>query len=209
MESKNIYSFWGKTPGLYKAGTFLTFMGREKKIRCQAIEKLDLKEGDTVLDICCGTGLNFPYLLEKVGKTGKIIGVDLSKEMLQSAQRSIDKKGWRNIQLINKDVTKLSLPSESVDGIFSSLGISTILNQKKALEKAKDILKINSKIVVLDAESFSGIWKILNIFIVPAYKKLALWDYKDNVIKSFTSVFPEHNIEEYNLKTIYILTGKR
>jgi len=44
---------------------------------------------------------------------------------------------------------------------------------------------------------------------VPAYKKLALWDYKDKVIKSFAEVFLKYKIEEYNLKTIYILTGKK
>ena len=209
QQNKNIYSFWGKRPNLYNKGAFLTFMGRGKKIRRKAIENLGLREGDTVLDLCCGTGLNFPYLLEKVGKTGKIIGVDLSKEMLQAARKNINKNGWQNIQLINENATKLSLLPESVDGIFSSLGISTIPNQKKALGRAKNILKENKKIVVLDAKSFSGIWKILNILIVPAYKKLALWDYKDKVIKSFAEVFLKYKIEEYNLKTIYILTGKK
>ena len=116
-------------------------MGRGKKIRRKAIENLGLREGDTVLDLCCGTGLNFPYLLEKVGKTGKIIGVDLSKEMLQATRKNINKNGWQNIQLINENATKLSLLPESVDGIFSSLGISTIPNQKKALGRAKNILK--------------------------------------------------------------------
>lgn len=209
MNRNNIYSFCGRNSGLYRAGSFITFLGREKKLRKKAIIKLDLKKGDTVLDLCCGTGLNFPYLLEEIGPEGRIVGFDYSKEMLSAAKKSIEKNKWQNIELIHGNAEELPLPKESFNGVFSSLGISTVQNQEKALDRAKDVLKENKKIVILDAESFSGIWKILNILIKPAYKKLADWDYKKNVTQSFAEIFPKFEAEEFNLGTIYILSGQK
>lgn len=204
---KNIYSFWGRNPGFYKTASFVTFLGRERKLRKKVIDKLDLKPGDKVLDLCCGTGLNFPYLLEKVGKGGEIIGFDLSKEMLFAAEKAIKQNKWNNIKLIRGDATRLSLAKASFDGILSTLGLSTIPDHEKAMMKAKEVLKLNKKMVVLDAESFSGVWRLLNPLIKYSYKKWADWDYKKNIIYTFSNAFPKFSKEEFNLGTIYILTG--
>ncbi len=64
--------------------------------RKQAISRLNLKPGDTVVDIGCGTGLNFPFLYQAVTSRGKIIGVDLSEEMLAQAKQTIEKNQWSN-----------------------------------------------------------------------------------------------------------------
>ncbi|WP_411285641.1 class I SAM-dependent methyltransferase [Lapillicoccus sp.] len=57
-------------------------VGRER-----AIPALHLREGSRVLDIGCGTGLNFPRLLAAVGRSGQVVGVDHSGEMLEVARR--------------------------------------------------------------------------------------------------------------------------
>ena len=49
------------------------------------IEFLDLKRGDTVVELGCGTGLNFPLLQQRIGDEGKIIGVDITDKMLENA----------------------------------------------------------------------------------------------------------------------------
>ena len=60
---------------------------REQRFRKMAVEALGLKPGDRVVEIGCGTGLNFPLLQQKVGRAGRIIGVDLTDAMLAQARK--------------------------------------------------------------------------------------------------------------------------
>lgn len=61
---KKVYSFWGRFSSLYNAQDFITFLGRAKTIRSKAVAKIGLKKGDKVLEVACGSGKNFPYLVE-------------------------------------------------------------------------------------------------------------------------------------------------
>lgn len=69
----------------------------ERRYRRETVSALGLHAGDTVIDLACGTGLNFPLLVRTVGAAGKIIGVDISPEMLAQARRRIERSDWRNI----------------------------------------------------------------------------------------------------------------
>src|SRR5215475_7326109 len=65
--------------------------------RLRAIQALDLRAGDSVIDIACGTGLNFRLIEEGIGPDGRIVGVDLTDAMLARAQDRIDANHWRNV----------------------------------------------------------------------------------------------------------------
>jgi arsenite methyltransferase len=69
-------------------------------IRATTIEQLQLKPGDTVLDVGCGTGLSFELLRQKVGESGKVIGFDQSPDMLEIANKRIASHGWNNVQTV-------------------------------------------------------------------------------------------------------------
>src|ERR1700728_2574877 len=68
--------------------------------RLRAVQALGLRPGDTVVDIACGTGLNFPLLEKVVGPGGRIVGVDLTDAMLARAQDRIAANGWGNVSLV-------------------------------------------------------------------------------------------------------------
>ena len=70
------------------------------KYRKLAVQKLQLKQGSTVVEIGCGTGLNFPLLVHAVGREGKVIGVDLTDKMLAMARARVAKNDWTNVELV-------------------------------------------------------------------------------------------------------------
>lgn len=205
-----IYSFWGRAPFIYNTLNIITFLGKEDFLRKKTVVNVGLKRGDTVLDIACGFGVNFPNLRQAVGKKGKIIGFDYTQAMLDAAERIyIRNKGWKNIKLIQGDAAELDLKAESVDGIISTLGISAIPRHFQALKRAKYSLKKGGKIVILDANLFSGIMKIFNPLLKLSYIISASWDYKKDIIGDFSKLFSDNEITHYNQGTMYILKGTK
>src|SRR6266567_7248680 len=79
--------------------------------RLRAVQALGLRPGDSVVDIACGTGLNFPLIEEAIGPDGRIVGVDLTDAMLARAQHRIEANGWSNISLVRADAAEFEFPT--------------------------------------------------------------------------------------------------
>jgi len=128
-----------------------------KKARNYAIKELQLKNGQTVLNVPCGTGVNFKYFNEYLNNSGLIIGIDLSSGMLDKAKQKIEKNGWTNIETELNDATKidrnwLDYRNEqiTVDAVFCDLGLSGLPEWRKIIDNMISILKPNGRIVILD-----------------------------------------------------------
>ena len=80
--------------------------------RLRAVQALGLRAGDSVIDIACGTGLNFPLIEEVIGPDGRIVGVDLTDAMLARAQERIETNGWSNVSLVQADAVDFDFPAE-------------------------------------------------------------------------------------------------
>jgi len=98
---------------------------REQAYRKKAVKALNLHSGDTVVEIGCGTGLNFPLLQREVGSTGRIIGVDLTDHMLDQARKRVARKGWSNVELVQVDAAKYQF-LQNASGIISTFAITLI-----------------------------------------------------------------------------------
>ncbi|GER48749.1 menaquinone biosynthesis methyltransferase ubiE [Striga asiatica] len=113
------------------------------------------KEGDKVLDVCCGSG-DLSFLLSlKVGINGKVTALDFSKELLDiaaSRQRewSKSKPCYKNIEWIHGDAVALPFPDSSFDAATISYGLRNVVDRKKALEEMVRVLKSGAKLSVLD-----------------------------------------------------------
>ncbi|HWA54232.1 MAG TPA: methyltransferase domain-containing protein [Solirubrobacterales bacterium] len=129
--------------------------------RRRAVAALGLKPGDTVLEMGAGTGRNFPYLIEAVGPSGTIIGVDASPGMLAEAGKLIDRNGWSNVELLHQDGAQLDLDRE-VDGVLFSLSYSAMPEPRPALARAWQRLRPASRVVIMDAGlTQGGPWHLL------------------------------------------------
>src|ERR1700761_1536576 len=78
--------------------------------RLQAVQALGLRPGDSVVDIACGTGLNFSLIEQAIGPGGRIVGVDLTEAMLDQAQQRIETNDWHNISLVHVDAAEFDFP---------------------------------------------------------------------------------------------------
>ena len=71
-----------------------------RDIQRRAVERLALRPGNRVLDVACGTGINFADVLERIGPEGALVGVDLSADMLSQARERARDEGWENVELV-------------------------------------------------------------------------------------------------------------
>lgn len=122
---------------------------REYAYRKKAVRALELKPGDTVVEIGCGTGLNLSLLQKAVGPSGKIIGVDLTGEMLDRARKRIDGKGWTKVELVRCDAASFRFP-ENLGGVLSTFAITLIPEFDQIIRNGAESLSPGKKFVILD-----------------------------------------------------------
>lgn len=84
-----------------------------------ALTQLALQPGETVLDVACGTGLNFAGIRRAIGPQGRLIGIEQSPEMLDVARKRVASHAWRNIELIESAAEQADLPSDADAALFS------------------------------------------------------------------------------------------
>jgi len=128
---------------------------REPSYKRKAIAALDLRLGDTVVDIGCGTGLNFAYLQNVVGPEGKIIGVDLTPGMLAQAKKRIMQNDWKNVELIQSDAAEFTFPT-GIDAVLSTFALTFVPGFETVIGNGFSALKSGGKFVVLDMKQPEG-----------------------------------------------------
>lgn len=137
--------------------------------RLKAIQALALKPGDIVVDLGCGTGLNFPLIQEIIGPAGKIIGVDLSGAMLEKAQHLSDENGWQNVELVRSDAAQFAYP-QNVDGVLSTFALILVPECGRAVSNGCQALRPGRNLSVLDMcwpEGWSIRWRHLFFWLRP------------------------------------------
>jgi ubiquinone/menaquinone biosynthesis C-methylase UbiE len=117
--------------------------------RRKAVGALGLRPGDTVVDMACGTGLNFSLIQQAIGPTGRLIGVDLTDAMLAVAQQRIESNAWSNVSLVQADAAEFAYPTE-VDGILSTYAMSHVPEAAEAIAHGAGALAHGGRWVVLD-----------------------------------------------------------
>jgi ubiquinone/menaquinone biosynthesis C-methylase UbiE len=117
--------------------------------RLRAVQALGLRAGDTVVDMACGTGLNFSLLEKAIGPAGRIIGVDLTDAMLAQAQDRIETNGWRNVSLVQADAAGFDFPTE-VDAIVSTYALSQVPECAAVIAHGAAALSAGGRWAVLD-----------------------------------------------------------
>lgn len=149
---RRMYGIWAPVYNL--ANVYM--LGQLPRMRRMAVERLQLKPGDGVLEVSCGTGANFSLLQEQIGPTGRLVGIDYTPAMLDQAERLIRRQNWQNVELVQADAATLDL-GEQFDAVLWSLAASVVPGWQAALERAAAHVKPGGQLVVADAR-FSERW---------------------------------------------------
>jgi SAM-dependent methyltransferase len=110
-----------------------------------AVARLAPSPGEVILDVGCGTGLNFAAIVDAIGPSGRLIGVELNPSMLGLARARIARHGWTNVELVQADVAEAEIPAIGDGSLLC--GVHDVMRSPAALANVLDHLRAHARIV--------------------------------------------------------------
>ena len=110
----------------------------------------DLREGETVLDLGSGGGIDVLLSARRVGETGLAYGLDMTDEMLELAQRNAQQAGVRNAVFLKGHMEEIPLPAASVDVVISNCVINLSVDKQAVLSEIARVLKPGGRLGISD-----------------------------------------------------------
>lgn len=170
--------------------SFWEYFGR------RTVELLSVPIGSRVLDVCCGTGASALPAAQMVGPTGKVIGVDLAKQLLELARKKAVQRGLGNVEFEVADMLSMRFPPESFDAVVCVFGIFFVPDMAKALSELWSRLRPGGKLAVTTwASGFckpanKAFWYSIKNVRPDLYKGFNPWDRIDSPA-SLRSIFDQ------------------
>ena len=183
---REVVAAYNKVAPLYDLMNQVYFFGRDKRFRSMLVERLILKPGDAVLDLCCGTGLDFLFLLQRTKVRETLLGVDLSSEMLQRAKEKVGSEG---VSLVRSDAAHLPFRDETFDAILVSFCLKIAPTYEKTIEEAARVLKPAGRIGILANNKPSGPLWLPGIILTKVLGAMAKIDFEINLKKHLSKKF--------------------
>ncbi len=201
---EHTYQNWAK---VYEWLTPIYLLGNEKRLRREAIGSLHLQSGQKVLDVACGTGRNFSLILEKIGPSGRLVGVDYTLAMLARAQERIEREGWENVELIQGDAARIDLGRE-FDAVLCTLAIGVIPDYRGALDRMVAHLKPGGWLAIGDAKRSSGLYGFAFNWLADLLGYGAAEDMSRRPWESLGEMLGEVHYEEWFSGFFYVSGGR-
>lgn len=144
------------------------------------VEFVAPQAGSDVLDVATGTGAILLALSERIGEHGRLVGVDLSPDMLERAAARVRDRSLANVALHLMDAEALELDDESFDYVLSSFGLSSLPDRPGALQEFRRVLRPGGRIGLLDAFGWY-------------FQHDRRWAWQEEVLRSFGAVRGDHH----------------
>lgn len=189
-------------------------LGVEARLRRRLVGRLALRPGDAVLDLACGTGLNFDAIEETIGPTGRLIGVDLSPAMLAEARKKVAAHGWLNVTLVEADATTFR-PAEPVDVALCTLAIGLMPDPDAVVWAMAGMVRPGGRVLIGDGRLVNRWYgPLLNLPLrwvggpwVPATMRERYWSARP--WEALQALTEEFHYEEWLGGTLYVAWGRR
>ena len=106
--------------------------------------------GGVVVDVGCGTGLNFAGIQSRIGRSGRLVGVDPCPEMLDRARERVARNGWTNVSLVHSRADRAALPAEADVALFSL--VHDVMRSPVALRHVLGCLRPGGRVIAAGAK---------------------------------------------------------
>ncbi len=142
-----VQAFYGRWAGLYDVvARWTPGVGT---MRASAVDALALRPGETVVDVGCGSGANLPYLRERVGPEGTVVGLDVTAPLLARARRRVRDRGWENVHLLRADARRP--PLSDADAMIASFVVGMFDDPAAVVDDWCDLLAPGGRLALLNA----------------------------------------------------------
>ena len=145
---QRMYQVWART---YEWLTPLYLLGNEGRLRRKVIRAMNLEPGQTVIDIACGTRRNFPWILNKIGPAGTLVGVDYTPAMLERARERVSHEGWENVHLVQGNAARISI-DQQFDAALCTLAMSVIPDYWSALKVMVNHVRHGGRVAIAESK---------------------------------------------------------
>ncbi len=154
------------------------------KWRKETMKKMDVKKGDTALDVCCGTGDWAIALADSVGPEGKVYGLDFSKNMLKIAEEKTKSKELTQLELIHGNAMELPFEDDTFDYVTIGFGLRNVPDYMQVLKEMRRVVKPGGMVVCLEtsqptAPGFRQLFYVYFRFIMPVFGRIFAKSYKE------------------------------
>jgi ubiquinone/menaquinone biosynthesis C-methylase UbiE len=133
----------------FSANAYYVLGFRECAYRRRAVRALRAQPGATIVELGCGTGLNFELIERVIGPEGRLIGVDMTDAMLAQARRRVEAHRWRNVSLVECDIARYEFPAGTA-GVISTFALTLVAEYDAVIARAAAALPAGGRLVVLD-----------------------------------------------------------
>jgi ubiquinone/menaquinone biosynthesis C-methylase UbiE len=179
--------------------------------RRRTVARLVLRAGDVVLDVGCGTGLNFAGLEEQIGDEGRLVGIDVSPDMLLRARRRAERHGWTNITLIETATEDAAIPAVADAALLCAT--HDILRSPRALEAVLRQVRPRGQIVA-GGPKFVPRWRpdriTTDLFTFQANRDfVTTFEGFDRPWSHLSQLIPDLKVRDVLFGAGYIATGTR
>ncbi|MEK7773858.1 MAG: methyltransferase domain-containing protein [Deltaproteobacteria bacterium] len=165
MELKSIKKIYDGYSNVYDVLFKRFFYPRIK----HAITYMDIRPGERILDVGVGTGLSFSVF----PKHCKVVGIDLSTEMLRKAREKIDKNGLHNINVLSMDAMSIGFRDDSFDKVFISHVVSVVPDPYRVMSEVKRVCRKGGQVVIINHfKSRNKLVETVEKIINPVCKKI-------------------------------------
>jgi len=184
----------------------------------------DLKEGERVLDLGSGSGTDIFIAAKKVGKGGKVVGVDMTDKQLEKAERLRREGGFENVELVKSHIEKLPSPDQSFDVVISNGVINLSPEKEKVFAEIARVLKSGGRLALSDIvtsrqlseriKSSAELWAACIGGAIPQDDYRAMIENAGFTVKSevvnerYTFLTHGEVMEKYGVKSISLLAVK-